>query len=196
MKNSVKPKKPADSLTSDKVQKVFNYMCKKYDFKVVEKCNKWNHIAHVFRLMGVKKISQWLSSYTMTVYKTIYTHYSIGNSEDKPLSEQLDNLAHEMTHVLQERDSFLKFIFRYFGSKSKRAKYEYLAIRAQMEMRYYLEGTKASSRYWADKLKPYMLRSADLIVCRIVFAYYNRHLSKGPKTIAAKEIIKYLKVIG
>ena len=73
-------------------------------------------------------------------------------------------IKHEIEHTSQGED--IKFVPGYFYSSRDRAQYEALAMRAELEIWFYLYGYPMNTAQAAGRLKAYRVRKGDIRVTK------------------------------
>ena len=183
------------NLTKEDVQNAWKYMSKYYDFDIIDKSNaKEMQIAGwALELMDIQDSDDFLKRYTTTIGRNIYVPFEIGEGSQSKLKLQLCTLAHEAQHVVQFRRNSGKFVFRYLTSDAARASYEADALRANMEMYWYMTGKLLSPKKLSDSLVGYSIGDDDR---RVV--YKNLMISSkvvkrgGVITGTSKTLIKWM----
>jgi hypothetical protein len=96
--------------------------------------------------------------------KWVFIPWTPGAGSQASLRRQVMTLAHEVEHTLQGED--IRWAPKYFTSKSYRAHMEAQAMRAELELCWYLTGKPANTKALADRLEYYRVRSRDIRVTR------------------------------
>lgn len=153
-------------LTSDLVQGVGKYLCKKYDAKIADKSDavSMQMVAFTLEVMGIQRADRFMENYATTVGTIIYLPFRLGSTAagDPPLNKQVEVLFHEFHHVRQYQKEGRKFFARYLTSSSKRTWYEARALHVSMESQWFLAGRLENTDKMADKLRAYGCTKGDI----------------------------------
>lgn len=176
------------------------YMSRKFHFEIISKqgSDLMHLVGNALEILGVMDKERFLKHYAMTIVnpftdeKFVYIPWTPGEGSQVARAMQIRVLAHEAEHTIQGED--LKFMPRYFYSKSRRAHYEALAMRAELELWFYLYGYTMNTESAANRLKWYNVRSGDIRVTKKELDLANKVISRGAiGTDAGKAAIKWLR---
>ena len=127
--------------------------------------------------MGILDPDDFLTRYTTTIGRTIYTPYEVGiESNGHKLSSQLIVCVHEHQHVVQYIKEGPKFGFEYLASSARRAAYEANALRCNLEIYYWLYGDVPDVNTLAEGLVHYGCGDGDIRTA-------SKHLSIVAKVV-------------
>lgn len=176
------------------------YMSRKFDFEIISKKSSGLMIlvGNALEILKIMDKESFLKRYAMTIVnpftdeKFVYIPWTPGEGSQTAKAMQIRVLAHEAEHTIQGED--LKFVPRYFYSKSRRAHYEALAMRAELELWFYLYGYPMNTESAARRLKAYNVRSGDIRVTKKELDLANKVICRGAiGTDAGKTGIKWLR---
>lgn len=188
------PEEHMQELTSDIVTDIWAKMAKAHSAKLFSKESKLEMriIATALATMGIVDEQAFLKKYTTTLMRRIYLPFALGTSDVSYLS-QVRLCAHEFQHIVQFQRWGLDFMAKYLRSSAKRAAYECEALRAGMEVHFFLTSGMQDPHRLALKLEAYACSPDD-----ILFAEKNLEMSAnfiqagGISTEAAKEVLNLL----
>ena len=170
-------------LTPAQTQAFWRYFQKIYGTRVVQKATarEMKAIAWFLDLIGVMDHKSFLSNYTTTIGKTIYTPYKIGKPNDGWTNwGQCVTCIHEHVHVDQyNRHGRFKFFTRYLLSSAKRAMYEAEAYRSNMELHFWRHGRLPDIKKLAGKLESYGCAKIDIKVAEKLLASSAMAVKRG-----------------
>lgn len=153
-------------VTGKQVRLFWNFMSKKYDFKIVQKedAEEMKIVGWALEQMGVQKQSVFLDSFTTTIvlgqWRCVYVSFDIGKGSNAHLLSQAETCVHECQHVVQaDREPMQPM--KYLASDANRAFYEADAYRASMEMYYFFTGRMYAPKRLANLLRNYSVGRAD-----------------------------------
>ena len=177
-----------------------DYMSRKFHFEIIPKGGSelMYLVSNALEILGIMDKETFLKRYAVTIVnpftdeKFVYIPWTPGEGTQKARASQIRILAHEAEHTIQGED--LKFVPRYFYSRSRRAHYEALAMRAELELWYYLYGTPMDTAATARRLKAYRVRSGDIRVTKKELDLANKVIVRGAiGTDAGKAAIRWLR---
>lgn len=183
------------------------YMQKLFGTRVICKANavEMRGAAMVLQQMGVLDTQTFMSRYTTTIGRTIYTHIDVIDPAVGP-ERSIMLCVHVHQHVAQlDAEGSAPFMMRYIGSKSDRAMLEAQAILAGYEMAQWLGVISRVSMpptlSWASELARegtatlvnYALGPEEIELARgIVEAGLHTIAAGGRLTKSAKVAIEFL----
>jgi hypothetical protein len=135
-------------------------------------------ILPLLKVMGVTDVTTWLKKWGITVGNKVWVPFVPGKGTVTERKLQIIHMCHELRHVQQWREDGVRFIWRYFWSKSGRANYESHALHTNLEMGKLL-GMPQRPGPMADKLKYYLCRSTDIAVTKKHLEIYNLLVQRG-----------------
>lgn len=177
-----------------------SYMSRKFHFEIINKggSDLMGLVSNALEILGIMDKEKFMKRYAMTIVnpftdeKFVYIPWTPGVGSQTARAYQLRVLAHEVEHTLQGES--LKFVPRYFYSKSHRAHYEAKAIRAELELWWYLYGIPMNTEAASRRLAAYQVRSSDIRVTKKELDLANRVICRGAiGTDAGKAAIGWLK---
>lgn len=176
------------------VIRLWDHMSDHYGSRVARKCApEMQLVAGALETMGILGANEFLERYATTLGRTIYLPFEIGVGNERELDSQIRLCAHEHQHVVQYLEGGPKFAWEYISDSARRAYYEADALRATMELHYWLYGEVPNVTMLAEGLKGYGCSQQDIIVC----AQANLMVSKvieqgGVGSDAGKTAIEWL----
>jgi len=193
-------RKKMKHLTKQLVIDYHDFMSQKFHFQILQKsdCDFMPVVANALELLGVVDKEKFMDSFALTIvepftdWKAVYIPWTPGAGTQAALIKQVTVLAHETEHTLQGED--IRWAPKYFTSKSYRAHKEAQAMRAELELCWYLTGNLANTTAMANRLKYYRVRSSDIRVTKKELDLVNNVVKRGAVgTEAGKAAIKWLK---
>lgn len=124
-------------------------------------------VAAMLDKMGIVDASAFLSRFTTTIGRTIYTPFEVGDPETHSLRSQLLICAHEHHHVWQFAQDPARFAWRYVSDSARRAAYEADAFRCNQEVNFWLRGTVPEPEATAEGLRHYACSDTDVKVATV-----------------------------
>jgi hypothetical protein len=188
------------TLTKQLVIDYHKYMSQKFHFEIIQKsdCDMMPLVANALELLGIVNKDKFLRSFALTIVdpfydqKWVYIPWTPGAGSQAALRKQVMVLAHEVEHTLQGED--IRWAPKYFTSKSYRAHMEAQAMRAELELCWYLTGKPANTKALADRLESYRVRSRDIRVTKKELDLVNMVVKRGAiGSDAGKAAIRWLK---
>jgi hypothetical protein len=195
-----KERRPMKKLSKKLVLDYHTYMSRKFHFQIIDKggSDLMYLVSNALEILGIMDKDAFMKRYAITIVnpftdeKFVYIPWTPGDGSQAARAMQIRVLAHETEHTIQGED--LKFVPRYFYSKSRRAHYEALAMRAELEIWYYLYGTPMDTARAAQRLKAYRVRSGDIRVTKKELDLANKVITRGAiGTDAGKAAISWLR---
>lgn len=124
-------------------------------------------VAKTLEAMGILDAEDFLSRFTTTIGRTIYTPYEIGVGSQREIESQLRTCVHEHQHVVQYIQGGAKFAFEYMVDSAKRAFYEADAFRCNLELHFWMHGSLPDTLpdALAQNLTHYGCTADDIAVC-------------------------------
>jgi hypothetical protein len=133
--------------------------------------------------LGVLDRKRFLSSYTTTLGRRIYTPFDPGVPKAGwDLWSQVVVCVHEHQHVVQSRREGVTFELEYLTDSGERAVYEAEAYRSNLELTYWRTGKTPSARQLASVLKNYGCSATDISVA-------ERYLELSAVSVRAGAVI-------
>jgi hypothetical protein len=175
-------------------------MRRKFHFKIIQKQDSdlMYMVSKALEMLKVMDKEKFLQRFATTIVnpftdeKFVYIPWVPGVGSQAALAYQLRVLSHEAEHTLQGES--LKFVPRYFFSKSQRAHYEAEAMRVELELWYFLYGYPMNTEHAARRLKNYSVRAGDIRVTKKKLDLANYAAARGVLgTEPGKAAVKWLK---
>lgn len=147
-------------ITSYTVRELWSYLQSHYGTTVTHKQDAPEMRAFSWLSPG------FLTRYTTTIGRTIYTPFEVGvPSDDWSLEAQVAVAAHEHQHVVQANRDGLQFYTSYLLNSAARARYESEAYQSTLEVKWFL-GQEIYPDNAADGLVNYGCSAIDINVSR------------------------------
>lgn len=194
-------------LTTEFVQKYFDYMLGHFDAEIVPRdkvlqfvpgYDEFTTISDALALIGVSNPLSFIQRASFTVGRFICLNYEPGVSTYKgSLDYQCRNLGHELTHRLQYLED-PSFLVNYLTSRSKRAKYWVDASKPVLEIGFHRRGQVPSIALMVENLrKNYYVREADARVAKLHLEAYATPVKDGAvASEVGKEAIAFMRANG
>jgi hypothetical protein len=173
---------------------LWDHMTAHYGSRVAKKdAPEMQLVAHALEEMGILDAEDFLRRYATTLGRTIYLPFEIGVGGELELGRQIRLCAHEHQHVIQYLEGGPKFAWEYLSDSARRGYYEADALRATMELHFWLHDEVQNTLQLAEGLANYGCSPQDIIVC----AKANLMVSKvveqgGVGSDAGKTAIEWL----
>lgn len=156
-------------LTKELVIEFWEYIADIYDSTVMEKSESsfMKLTGGSLDLIKVLDKKEFMTKYTTTIGRTIYTPFVVGCVSDKwTFENQISNCVHEHMHVEQyDREGF-KFMVNYLLDPSNRAVYEAHAYSTNIEMYFYNTGKTFDAELLSSKLSSYGCSKEDIAIAK------------------------------
>lgn len=169
--------------TSDEVRGLWASLRSTYTSEVASKADSetMRLVAHALNAMGVLDAGDFLERFTTTIGRTIYVPFEVGVATERhTLWRQVVICVHEHVHIDQlDREGEVAFSLRYLLDPEARATYEAEAMRANVELRYWLDGQVHDLAKLAGNLRYYGCRSQDVDLARRLLEMSARIVRRG-----------------
>ena len=139
-------------------------------------------------------MNKYATTITLGSFRKLYIPFEVGVGTNLQRIGQVALLGHECTHAWQsKKDRF--FAVKYLASDTQRAFYEMEALRAEMELWYFLTGKiYKTPTVLANGLANYSIGAADRLTVKEHLTAHRKVVEAGGVyTKTAKDIIKWLK---
>lgn len=185
--HSVSFVRAAPMITSQTVRKLWSYLQSQYSTTVT-------HKQDAPEMSLISWITpNFLTRYTTTIGRTIYTPFEIGVPSDGwSLESQVAVAAHEHQHIVQANRDGALYYFSYLFNSAARARYESEAYQSTLEVKWFL-GQEIYPDNVADGLANYGCSAADVTQARNTLERYADAIRRGDvMTEAGQETIFFL----
>jgi len=153
--------------TPEQVKALWTHMTETYGSEVQNKASaeEMQLIGRVLDVMGILDKDAFLTQFTTTIGRTIYTPFTVGvAAPGHDLWAQMVICAHEHEHVVQARDAL--FPVRYLLDQTWRATYEGEAYRTSMNLEHWHRGKVPPVEGYVNAAKSYGLDEKHLTFFR------------------------------
>jgi hypothetical protein len=181
------------NLTSQKVKDLAEHLEKEFDFKFIDQ-NEYKKISKIKRFLKMFGAREGLvDKWGVTYRDWVLLPFKPGDPKcEFNFVEQVLMMCHETDHVPQWRNHRF-YMFQYLFSRARRTWFECRALRAEMEIYYFLKGRILFPGVLAGKLRWYALRSKDIKNAIAYLEAVKGVVEKGAITSdAAKTIALFL----
>lgn len=180
------------NLTSQNVIDFWKYMNSFYKTSTVDKNNStmMSTIGTFLNTMGVLNKTSFMNKFTTTIGTTIYTPFTIGDTNNKnwSLLDQIIVCVHEHMHVLQyKKDGSFTFPYKYLATTKGRTEYEAEAYTCSLEMFWLVYQAMPSTDIYVNSMKSYNVTPQDLITFKNILDA-NALLIKAGKKIMEEPV--------
>lgn len=187
---------PRKKLTPANVRSFYTAMERKFKFQVVYTGDgsHLEELSDILECVGIPA-GDFLGRFAFTVGDRVFMPWKPGGSGPS-LTQQVCILVHEIIHVVHARGKgYFRWILLYARKKAYRAHCESKALRANLEMYYYLTGRKPSITPMLHSLTAYRLRSADIGTTHAKLNIVSSAMVRGKGSHRAiREAIKWWEV--
>lgn len=169
-------------ITSEQVVQFWNYMHSKFSTSTIDKSDatEMQIVAEILDKLGITDKQKFLTSFTTTIGRRIYTPFTVGvESDTHDFWSQIVVCVHEHQHVVQHDKSNIEFEFLYLTSKSARAMFEVEAYRCNLEMHFWRYGHTTGVKRYADLLHSYGCDAEDINVAMQSLLLANVTIRQG-----------------
>jgi hypothetical protein len=170
------------ALQPDEVTAFWAHMQQRFGTTTVNKADavEMQIVAGVLDTLGILDKERFLSRFTTTLGRNIYTPFEVGSPNDVwDLWDQVVVCVHEHQHVVQHDREGLSFEVSYVADRAARARFEAEAYRSNLEMHFWRFGTPMRSRPLAELLQDYGCRPEDVEVAAHSLALANVSVRRG-----------------
>ncbi len=176
------------NLTSQKTKDLAEHLEEKSDCKFINQndLKKVSKIKRFLKILGARKtlVDKW----GVTYRGWILLPFKPGDPNcEFNFVEQIMMMCHEVAHVPQWRRHRF-FMFQYLFSRARRTWFECRALRAEMEIYYFLKGKILSPGVLAGKLRWYALRSKEIKNAIVYLEAVKGVVEKGAITSDAAKV--------
>jgi hypothetical protein len=172
----------ASEPTPEMVRAFWTYMESVYGSRQIDKRDapSMQLVADVLQLLGVQDTQTFLTRYTTTVGKRIYTPFDVGVATPAyPLWSQITICVHEHRHVAQYEAENVDYLAHYLASGADRAEYEAEAYRTAAELDWWRFHGLDSPRDLANHLQPYNCTPAQIASAREIIELSEDTIQRG-----------------
>jgi len=156
------------TITPEIVLDLWERMSYHYKSRIADKVDSevMQTAARALSIMGILDPEKFMKQYTTTIGDIIYIPFELGvpkSDGSYSLISQVRICVHEHQHVVQWRRGGLQFALEYLSDSAKRAAYEADAMRCNMEVQWWYDGTLPNIPLSVQKLKDYNCAPEDIL---------------------------------
>ena len=146
-------------------------------------------IATFLDSLGITDKSKFLSSFTTTIGRKIYTPFDIGvETEKHSLWSQIVICVHEHQHIVQHDREEALFEITYLTDSDSRCRYEIEAYRSNLEINYWRYGKTPNAKQLAQVLENYGCSEVQISIAAQALTLANVSIRQGIVTNEASMV--------